>query len=57
MLLFPFHEGIGTLGMILNFVIALIVSRFTIAPPMEVQELTERIRTPRGSVSPKNNSH
>ena len=50
-------EGIGTLGMILNFIIALIVSRFTIAPPMEVQELTERIRTPRGSVSPKNNSH
>ena len=50
-------EGIGTLGMILNFVIALIVSRFTIAPPMEVQELTERIRTPRGSVSPNNNSH
>jgi cation/acetate symporter len=50
-------EGIGTLGMILNFVIALIVSRFTIAPPMEVQELTERIRTPRGSVSPKNNLH
>ena len=50
-------EGIGTLGMILNFIIALIVSRFTIAPPMEVQELTERIRTPRGSVSPKNNLH
>ena len=50
-------EGIGTLGMILNFIIALIVSRFTIAPPKEVQELTERIRTPRGSVSPKNNSH
>ena len=50
-------EGIGTLGMIFNFVIALIVSRFTIAPPKEVQELTERIRTPRGSVSPKNNSH
>ena len=50
-------EGIGTLGMILNFIIALIVSRFTIAPPMKVQELTERIRTPRGSVSPNNNSH
>ena len=50
-------EGIGTLGMILNFIIALIVSRFTTAPPKEVQELTERIRTPRGSVSPKNNSH
>ena len=52
-----FPAIIGTLGMILNFVIALIVSRFTSAPPMEVQELTERIRTPRGSVSPKNNSH
>jgi len=50
-------EGIGTLGMILNFINALIVSRFTTAPPKEVQELTERIRTPRGSVSPKNNSH
>ena len=50
-------EGIGTLGMIFNFIIALIVSRFTIAPPMKVQELTERIRTPRGSVSPKNNLH
>ena len=50
-------EGIGTLGMILNFIIAIIVSRFTIAPPIEVQELTERIRTPRGSVSPKNNLH
>ena len=50
-------EGIGTLGMILNFIIALIVSRFTTAPPKEVQELTERIRTPRGSVSLKNNSH
>lgn len=50
-------EGIGTLGMILNFIIALIVSRFTIAPPMKVQELTERIRTPRSSVSPNNNSH
>ncbi|MFQ3341005.1 MAG: cation/acetate symporter [Flavobacteriaceae bacterium] len=50
-------EGIGTLGMIFNFVIALIVSRFTSAPPKEVQELTERIRTPRGSESPTINAH
>jgi len=42
-------EGIGTLGMIFNFIIALIVSRLTEAPPKEVVELTERIRTPRGS--------
>ena len=42
-------EGIGTLGMLLNFTVALIVSRLTSPPPAEVVELTERIRTPRGS--------
>ncbi len=42
-------EGIGTLGMILNFVIALVVSRLTPPPPKEVVELTEHIRTPRGA--------
>jgi cation/acetate symporter len=42
-------EGIGTLGTILNFVVALIVSRVTSPPPKEVIELTERIRTPRGA--------
>jgi len=39
-------EGIGTVGMILNFAISLIVSRFTPAPPKEVQEMVERIRLP-----------
>ena len=42
-------EGIGTLGTILNFVVAFIVSRVTSPPPKEVIELTERIRTPRGA--------
>ncbi len=42
-------EGIGTLGMLLNFAVALIVSRMTSPPPQEVLELTERIRTPRGA--------
>ena len=42
-------EGIGTLGMFINFIVAISVSRFTASPPQEVQELTERIRTPRGS--------
>ena len=42
-------EGIGTLGMIINFVVAVVVSRFTPAVPKEVQELTESIRFPRGS--------
>jgi cation/acetate symporter len=42
-------EGIGTLGMLLNFAVALLVSRMTSPPPHEVLELTERIRTPRGA--------
>lgn len=42
-------EGIGTLGMLINFVIAITISRLTAKPPLEVQELTEKIRYPRGS--------
>ena len=40
-------EGIGTLGAIINFVIAMIVSRLTPAPPKEVRDMTESIRYPR----------
>jgi len=40
-------EGIGTLGMVLNLVTALVVSRFTKAPPVEIRELVETIRVPR----------
>ena len=39
-------EGIGTLGMVLNFVVAVAVSLFTPPPPEEVQELVEDIRIP-----------
>ncbi len=42
-------EGIGTIGMLLNLVIALVVSRMTPAPPQSVQDLVENIRVPRGS--------
>lgn len=42
-------EGIGTLGMIFNFLVSIVVSRFTTPPPAVVQELTENIRFPRGS--------
>lgn len=42
-------EGIGTVGMVLNFVVALTVNRFTPAPPAEVQELVEAIRFPQGA--------
>jgi cation/acetate symporter len=39
-------EGIGTLGMLLNFAVALLVSRFFPAPPAEVQRMVEQIRVP-----------
>ena len=42
-------EGIGTLGMLLNFVVALTVSSLTPAPPVAVQQLVEDIRIPAGA--------
>ena len=50
-------EGIGTLGMFFNFIIAILVSRFTAPLSKEVQELTERIRTPRGSAASNASVH
>ncbi|MCC3860943.1 sodium:solute symporter family protein [Pseudemcibacter aquimaris] len=41
-------EGAGTLGMMLNFVVAFVVSKMTNEPPKEVQGMIERIRVPRG---------
>jgi cation/acetate symporter len=40
-------EGIGSIGMIINFVVAQAVMRFTAEPPADVQEIVENIRTPR----------
>ena len=42
-------EGIGTLGMLLNFTVTFVVSRLTPAPPSSVQDLVESIRIPRGA--------
>ena len=42
-------EGIGTLGMLVNFLVSFVVMSFTPAPPIHVQELVEDIRYPRGS--------
>ncbi len=42
-------EGFGTVAMVANFVVALIVSRFTPAPPESVQHIVEDIRIPRGA--------
>ncbi|MFA0962413.1 sodium:solute symporter family protein [Roseivirga sp. BDSF3-8] len=42
-------EGIGTLGMLINFVVAIIVSRMKPEPPQHVQDMVENIRYPRGA--------
>jgi cation/acetate symporter len=42
-------EGFGTIAMLLNFSVAIIVAYFTGEPPIEVQEIVEDIRVPRGA--------
>ncbi|NJM68852.1 MAG: cation acetate symporter [Scytonema sp. RU_4_4] len=39
-------EGIGTVGMLLNLVVTLVVSRLTPPPPAEIQALVEDLRSP-----------
>jgi cation/acetate symporter len=39
-------QGIGTLGMVLNFVVTLVISSFTAPPPQDVLDLIERVRVP-----------
>ncbi len=40
-------EGIGVIGMCLNFAVAILVSALTKAPPRHIQLLVEQIRVPR----------
>lgn len=42
-------EGIGTIGMVLNFLVCYTVSKFTPPPPQEVQDLIQDIRIPKGA--------
>lgn len=42
-------EGFGTVAMIANFVVALVVNKFTPEPPHDVQEIVENIRIPSGA--------
>ncbi len=42
-------EGIGTVGMILNFLVAFTVSSFTAPPPKHIQSMVEDIRIPKGT--------
>ncbi|ABA20801.1 Na+/solute symporter [Trichormus variabilis ATCC 29413] len=39
-------EGIGTLGMLINLVVTLVVSRLTPPPPAEIQAMVEDLRSP-----------
>lgn len=41
-------EGFGTVAMLLNFIVSILISRFTPDPPEEVQEIVENIRIPSG---------
>jgi cation/acetate symporter len=42
-------EGIGTVGMLINFLVTIVVSWLTPAPPAHIQQLVENIRVPRGA--------
>ncbi|MFT5542825.1 MAG: cation/acetate symporter [Glaciecola sp.] len=42
-------EGIGTIGMIINFVVAFVVFKMTDEAPQEIQDLVESIRFPKGA--------
>ncbi|NNK31033.1 MAG: cation acetate symporter [Flavobacteriaceae bacterium] len=41
-------EGFGTVAMLLNFAVSIVVSRFTPDPPLGVQNIVEHIRIPSG---------
>jgi len=42
-------EGFGTVAMLVNFIVAIAVNKFTPEPPDEVQEIVENIRIPSGA--------
>ena len=42
-------EGFGTIAMMLNFIISIIIMKLTKAPPEEVQKIVEDIRIPSGA--------
>jgi cation/acetate symporter len=42
-------EGFGTVAMLLNFIVSLVISAFTKDPPEEVQQIVEDIRLPKGA--------
>ena len=47
-------EGFGTIAMIVNVVVSVVISRMTAEPPEEVQDIVENIRIPSGAGNAKN---
>ncbi|MAU72660.1 MAG: cation acetate symporter [Pseudozobellia sp.] len=42
-------EGFGSVAMLVNFIVSIVIMKFTPAPPEEVQEIVEDIRIPSGA--------
>ena len=42
-------EGFGTIAMMLNFIVAIVIMKFTSPPPQDVQQMVEDIRIPSGA--------
>ncbi|MFI1770398.1 sodium:solute symporter family protein [Thalassobellus citreus] len=42
-------EGFGTVAMVLNFIVSIVIMKFTPDPPQDVQEIVENIRIPSGA--------
>jgi len=45
-------EGFGSVAMLANFAVALVINRFTPDPPQHVQDIVEKIRIPSGVAKP-----
>jgi cation/acetate symporter len=42
-------EGFGTIAMIVNFIVSIVICQFTKEPPQDVQDIVENIRIPSGA--------
>ena len=42
-------EGFGTVAMVVNFVVSIVIMKFTPEPPQDVQDIVENIRIPSGA--------
>jgi len=50
-------EGIGTLGMVFNFLISFLISRVTAPPPQEIKDMVDDIRIPQGAKTSFHHHH